>query len=205
MSLGSVPNFKSVTHKQSSDSMLSYQQCVSILLEDIRRINQTRAGVLWMEYRDGMYYMTRPIPYVLSVLGDSPRLNKYATKYNSGACYHPCCYCDICRDHLDDHSVASLPVTRKKVVEWKCTGKASNQSYHVAECEFDELCFGGDDRGIHGSSPGELGHAFQAGIVVLIVNGLFFSRKLSKEGAAADKVLREAKRLAEEQQQCRRR
>ncbi len=53
-------------------------------------------------------------------------------------------------------------------------------SYKNVHLAFDRLCYGGNKRGIHCSSPGEIVHSVQGGLIKLILNGLSLKKSLVK-------------------------
>ena len=182
-SIGSVPLFKTTEHKNAEDKCIDYQRITKYLFEDIRELQNTKAGVLWVEKFKGKAYLRHYILYILVHTGDTPGLNRHAGKMEGNKCFQPCRSCTIPKEKLGDPWAEYKYVTKAEVNLWrKSEHDRKKYSYKIAESSIDLLCHGGDVHGIHGSSPGELGHALQGGIHKVVINGLFFLKALSEKG-----------------------
>ena len=93
-SLGSIPNFKTVDHKSADEKAVDYHHIMSKLLEDIKSIQSTTAGILWPLMYHNKFYMIRLKPYELCILGDTPGLNALTSKYKGPNASCICRYCD---------------------------------------------------------------------------------------------------------------
>ena len=69
-SLGSIPNFHRVNHKCADQKVIDYHQLLGVLLEDIKLLQQTTAGILWPLMYAGKFDMIRIKPYQLCVLSN---------------------------------------------------------------------------------------------------------------------------------------
>ena len=124
--------------------------------------------------------MIRLKPYQLCVLGDNPGQNTQTGKFKSPNCNSLCRVCDIVKGQLSDPWKMGNLVTEQDVQDWQCNPIALlEHSYKKVDNAWNYMYFAGDIYGIHGSSPGEIVHALQLGIMQMTLDGLYCTRALT--------------------------
>ena len=161
-SLGSVPPQKNQGHLYASDKLVDYHQCLKFLLSEYMHIQNKMAGILWPISFKGSMYMVRFRPYVLACLGDTPGQNAMTGKVSGTQ--KLCRYCDIDKDELSN----PWATYRLMTVEWQNEIQRTQiarkeKAYYHVDVVWNHINFGGCDRAIHGSCPGEILHVFQKG------------------------------------------
>ena len=185
MSLGYIPQNKSLGHTTYASKLADYHECLAHILGDYIDIQHNTAGILWPLAYKGKMYMVRFRPYVLTVLGDTPGQNVMCGKMSM--CNRLCRYCDIEKHALSDPWAESEPMTVSRQSKIQESAELREEyCYKEIDVFWNRADFGNDPLGIHGNVPGEILHAYMKGIVLRVHECIVASPRLSAKAQKKD-------------------
>jgi hypothetical protein len=187
-SLGSIPNFKRVDHKTADEKVIDYHKVMVKLLKDIHIIQSTTSGVLWPLMYKNKFYMIRLKPYQLCVLGDTPGQNAQAGKYKGPQCKCICRYCNSPKEKMSDPWFIGRLISEGDVLGWQDKPEILKMySYKRVNNAWSIMCWGGCLYGIHQSTPGEIVHVVQLGVMPRVLDCLLCTKALTGKDQKAKK------------------
>ena len=185
MSLGYIPQNKSLGHTTYASKLADYHECLAHILGEYIDIQNNKAGLLWPLAYKGRMYMVRFRPYVLTVLGDTPGQNVMCGKMSM--CNRLCRYCDVEKDSLSDPWAESEPMTVARQLKIQESSELREEfCYKEIDVFWNRADFGNDPLGIHGNVPGEILHAYMKGIVLRVHECIVASPRLSAKAQKKD-------------------
>jgi hypothetical protein len=215
--LGFVPDLcgtSSATKQVESRgcSVRNYHKCLRTILESF--VNAQKDGLV-VELRLGntvkLVRLRIPLAFIINdgKSGDAicGRYGQYATGRISRHCYTEVCDCDdgthYCEYilHGDIKDMVSKAHCMEDEADDSAEGAITNnnarrqaKSYldeikqHEVRNAFDDVCFGGDPRGIFGATPTDLMHAFQEGVLKYAMQ-IIFMEMSAKTKVSVDKLV----------------
>ena len=185
-SLGYLPRNSDLGHDDYEGKLSDYHLCLSHILDEYKKVQTTKAGLLWPLSFKGQIFMVRFRPYVLSVLGDTPGQNQMTGKMTK--CNRLCRVCDIEKSQLSDPwaKAEKMTIERQRRIQMS-DSLCQEYCYKKIDVFWNQLCFGNDLGGIHSNVPGEILHAFMKGVLLRVHECIVATPSLSQSARKADK------------------
>jgi hypothetical protein len=198
--LGYIPNIGLMSKAESTHSMKSaskvqlYHDILTKIFGSLVDL-QGKGGLPYKFFYRGKVYNSLLLFPLLAVLGDTESHDRLCGRYNSrgSGVARLCRHCNTPREETDNVNYDwehILPEQVQSVIDVNDNEGLKIISQHpIRNAFYQDICLGGNTRGIHGMTPGEPLHVLELGLFKLLIEGFFVNLGYKPGSTSYPKIL----------------
>ena len=168
------------THAMKSSAKVQlYHDILSQIFGSLTELQGKEGGLPYQFHYRGKVYNALLLFPLLAVLGDTESHDRLCGRYNSrgAGVARLCRHCNTPRfqtDNVDYDWEHILPAQVQRVIDANDKEGLKALSQHpIRNAFYEGICLGGNERGIHGMSPGEPLHVLELGLFKMMIEGFY--------------------------------